>query len=118
MKLPIANLGAVIAQWIDEELVSKAEGWQKAVTIMAGIGIASNAKNLIGQYIPGMKLLGFADDADNLNLDALHAAAKEAFAKTGKLPLPGGIIVGPDDVESIVAVARKYAVNETTTPTA
>lgn len=109
MMLPVANVGAVVAQWMDEELVPKAVGWQKAITVMAGIGITNHAHKMVEQYLPAMRLLGFADEEGNIDLDALHAAAKEAFSKTGKLSLPGGIIIGVDDVESMFAVAKKYA---------
>lgn len=118
MKLPIANSGAVIAQWMDQELVPKAVGWQKVVTVMAGVGIANNATNMLAQYLPAMQVLGFADGEGNLDIDALHLAAKEAFSKTGKIALPGGIIVGADDVESVIAIAKKYATDNTPQATA
>jgi hypothetical protein len=113
MKLPLANLGAVVAKWMDEELVPKATGWQKVVTVMAGVGIANNAADRVKQFLPAMVMLGFADNDGNIDIEALHFAAKHAFEKTGKIALPGGIIVGEDDVESIIAIARKFASDNT-----
>lgn len=112
MKLPISNLGPVITAWIDKELVPKAVGWQKALTIVAGIGIANNTSNLIAQYLPTMQMLGFADAEGFLDIDKLYAAFKTAFEKTGKLQLPGGIILSVADVDSMLAIARAYATGE------
>lgn len=110
MALHVNNLGAVISQWIDEELLSKATGWQKALTIMAGIGITNNLTNIVSSYLPVLQVLGYADSNGNLNLDAIADAAKVAFTKTGKLPLPLGIIVDVSDVNSLVELARKFEV--------
>ena len=109
MKLPVANLGAVVAAWMDKELIPKAVGWQKVVTVMAGVGIANNAAGVIQQYLPAMQMLGFADEAGNILVEPLLVAARTAFEKTGKVPLPGGIIVGIEDVESIVETAKQFA---------
>ena len=109
--LPAANLGAVIAQWIEEELLPKAAGWQKVATVMAGTGIAANAERTLQQYLPTLQMLGFATSDGGINIDAVQAAAKSAFEKTGKVPLLGGVIVGAEDVDSIIAIARKFAVN-------
>lgn len=109
MVLPVANLGAVVAQWIEAELLPKATGWQKVATIMAGVGVANNAAVYLQQYIPTMQVLGFADAEGNINIDSVHAAAKAAFKEVGKVVLPGGVIIDADDVESMFGIAKKYA---------
>ena len=109
MKLPLANLGSAVAAWLDKELVPKSSGWQQVLTIVAGIGLANNVSTKIQQYIPMMEILGFMDSNGNIDIDALHSAAKEAFSKTGRIKVLG-ILIGPDDVESMMTVARRYAV--------
>ena len=111
MKLPLANLGSAVAAWLDKELVPKSSGWQQMVTIVAGIGLANNVSSKIQQYIPMLEILGFADSNGNFDIDAIHAAAKEAFSKTGRIKVLG-ILIGPDDVESMMAVARRYAIED------
>ena len=113
MKLPVSSLGAVITAWMDKELVPKAVGWQKALTIVAGIGIANNAANIVAQYLPAMQMLGYADCDGFIDIDKLHVAFKAAFEKTGKLQLPGGIILSAADVDSMVSVARAFATGAT-----
>lgn len=108
MSLPIQNLGAVVADWIDHELLPKATGWQKVATVMLSMGLVNNMTNIIAQYLPVLQMLGYADSDGNLLLDAILVAAKEAFSKTGKLPLPLGIVVDASDVETFITIARRY----------
>lgn len=110
MKLPIANLGAAVADWMDKELVPKASGWQQLLTIVAGVGISNNAVSRIQQYIPLLEVLGFIDENKNIDLALLNKAAKEAFAKTGKIRVLG-IVIGPEDVDSMMTIAKKFSLD-------
>ena len=108
MKLPLANLGPAVAAWLDKELVPKSSGWQQVVTIAAGIGLANNVSSKIQQYIPMLEMLGFMDSEGNIDVDAIHVAAREAFAKTGRIKVLG-VLIGPDDVESMVEIAKRFS---------
>lgn len=110
MKLPVARIGAVIAQWIDTELLPKAVGWQKVATIMVALGIVRRADSFLVPYMPLLIALGYADTDNNIDIDAVYDAAKEAFSKTGKITIAGGVIIGPDDIDQLLAIAKASGV--------
>jgi len=108
MRLPVDKVGEAIAAWIDAELVPKSSGLQKIATVMGALAIARRAPELAARYADTLRMLGLADEAGGIDIEAARDLAAEAMAKTGKITV-AGVILGPDDVDTLYEAARKFA---------
>lgn len=108
MILPIDKAGEALAAWVDAELVTKASGLQKLMTVMATISIAQRGEAVVSEYAAILNMLGITDKSGGIDIDAARELAIQAFERTGKITA-FGIILGPEDVESIYEIAKKYA---------
>ena len=108
MILPVDKAGEALAAWVDAELVTKASGLQKLATVMATIAIARRGEAIVAEYASILSMLGITDSTGGIDIDAARELAMQAFERTGKITA-FGVILGPQDVESIYETAKKYA---------
>ena len=108
MFLPREMIAPVLASWIEAELVPKTDGWEKMIAVMGALAIAKRGETLAEQFSGPLSILGLTDGAGRIDIDAARDLAREALAKTGKIHALG-FIFGPDDVDSLAAIAEKNA---------
>lgn len=108
MFLPREMIAPVLASWIEAELVPKTDGWEKLIAVMGALAIAKRGETLAEQFSGPLSILGLTDGAGRIDIDAARDLAREALAKTGKIHALG-FIFGPDDVDSLAAIAEKNA---------
>lgn len=102
------NLGKAIATFIDNELLTKASGFQKVLTAMVGITIAKQGETVVTQYKDILTMLGIVNEEEFIDLDIARKLVVEAFNKTGKITA-FGIIFSEDDVNTLYEIAKRYA---------
>lgn len=108
MTLPLNQVGAAIAAWIDAELAPKATGLQKLATVMAGLALAKRGEALMAQYAPTLDMLGITDSGGGIDLDAARNLAQEAFARVGNVTA-FGVVFDAGDVETAYKIAQKFS---------
>lgn len=108
MYLPQDRIAPALAAWIEQELIPQTRGWERALGYMAAIAIAKRGEQLAAEFAPALKILGLTDGEGRVDIDAARALAQEALAKTGKIHALG-FVFGPDDVDSLAAIAETQA---------
>lgn len=63
---------------------------------------------MVKQYTPALKFADVMDEAGMIDLDKAYALAKDAFQKSGKVPVMG-LLLDDGDVEIIHEIAKRYA---------
>ena len=104
MFLPREMIAPVLASWIEAELVPQTEGLEKLLAYAAAIAIAKRGEALAEQFSGPLSILGLTDGAGRIDIDL----AREALTKTGRIRALG-FVFGPDDVDSLAALAEKNA---------
>lgn len=114
--MPIANVQAGIARFIDRSLAPSLSGWDRVLIAGAGGILTAKLPNIISQYAdhPMVKALGIYDKENGLvDVDALYNAAKP-YMGTDALPvkIPGiGITLklGRQDMDTLYAYIKEGA---------
>lgn len=101
-------IAPVLASWIEAELVPQTEDAEKLFAVMAALAIAKRGEALAEQFSGPLSILGLCDGAGRIDIDAARDLAREALTKTGKVRALG-FVFGPDDVDSLAALAEKNA---------
>ena len=108
MFLPRDRIAPALAAWIEQEMVPHTNGWERAFAYAAAIAIAKRGEQLATAFAPALNVLGLTDGEGRVDIDAARTLAQETLAKTGKIHALG-FIFGPDDVDSLAAVAEQHA---------
>lgn len=108
MYLPREMIAPVLASWIEAELVPQTAGLEKLLAYAAAIAIAKRGEALAEQFSGPLSILGLCDGAGRIDIDAARDLAREALAKSGNVRA-WGFVFGPDDVDSLAALAEKNA---------
>lgn len=114
--MPIANVQAGIARFIDRSIAPSLSGWDRVLIAGAGGILTAKLPNIISQYAdhPMVKALGVYDKENGLvDVDALYNAAKP-YMGTEALPvkIPGvGITLklGRQDIDTLYAYIQEGA---------
>lgn len=107
-KLSGQNLGIALGQYLEQELVPKADGLRKVMLYMAIPVVGGQAQQMLDKYKPALSALGALTDDGMIDLDVLYPRLKDAVHKAGKVPVMG-IIFDESDVDKLNAVAQQYA---------
>ena len=101
----IAQVQRGFALFVDNEVASAFDGWQKAIVGGAAALLAANFPNLVKVYgvHPIVAALGVYDPASgNINIDALHKALTAKLG-TEKIPVTipklGTIRIGKEELD-------------------
>ena len=95
-----------VVKYIDAEILSKINGWQKWV-LGAGAGIAVGRAGQIFNTIanhPMVKMLGVVDEQGMVDIDMLHKEFAKQAAKgpvTFDVPMLGAMTINQNDVEKL-----------------
>lgn len=108
MYLPQDHIAATLATWIERELIPQTTGFDKLLGYAAAIALAKRGEQLAAQFGPALKVLGLTDGEGRIDIEAARTLAQEAMAKSGKIHALG-FVFGPDDVDSLAAVAEQNA---------
>lgn len=114
--MPIANVQAGLARFIDRSLAPSLSGWDRVLIAGAGGILTAKLPNIISQYAdhPMVKALGIYDKENGLvDVDALYNAVKP-YMGTDALPvkIPGiGITLklGRQDIDTLYAYIQEGA---------
>lgn len=114
--MPIANVQAGIARFIDRSIAPSLSGWDRVLIAGAGGILTAKLPNIISQYSdnPMVKALGIYDKENGMvDVDALYNAAKP-YMGTEALPvkIPGiGITLklGRQDIDTLYAYIQEGA---------
>lgn len=107
-KISGQNLGIALGQYVEQELVPKADAMRKVMLYMTIPAISSQAPGMLERYRPALSALGGLTEDGMIDLDILYPRLKEAVRKTGKVPVMG-IVFDESDVDKINAIAQQYA---------
>lgn len=109
----IAQVQRGFIQFVDNEVASAFDGWQKAIVGGAAALLAANFPNLVKVYgaSPIVAALGVYDAASgNINIDALHKAFVTKLG-TEKIPLNipklGTIRLGKDELDLLARYIKE-----------
>lgn len=100
-----------LARYIDEEIVSKINGWQKWI-VGGGIGIAlSNMTDVFNQVKNNefVKILNIVDKDDKINVEKIYKEMKKQAKKsaiTFDAPVIGAITLNEQDVDKIYEMIK------------
>jgi hypothetical protein len=98
-----------IANFIENEIASKATGFQKFATYF----ILQRINGIIANYINAFKSNEFMKDLFNSNgdvdIDALYNMCKKAIQKSGQFEI-AGVILGETDIDKIYSYIRNTTV--------
>lgn len=101
-----------LARYVDEELISKMEGWQRWVFGAGAAMYLDKAPQLIEQYRqhPAVKMLGVIGDDNHIDIDKLYQhmlpQAKKGAA-TITIPMLGAVTLDERDIEKLY----RYIIN-------
>lgn len=107
-KLDPNHVGTILSAYLDQEVIPKATGLQKVGAIMVGTIAAQKSGQMVKQYTPALKFADVMDEAGMIDLDKAYTLAKDAFQKSGKVPVMG-LLLDDGDVEIIHEIAKRYA---------
>lgn len=110
MYLPQTMIAPVLGAWIEAHLLPQLQGGEKFVAALAALALARRGEALAGEYAQTLRLLGITDDSGRVDLDAAGTLAREALEKCGGNVRALGFVFGPDDVQSLSALAEKHAI--------
>ena len=102
-----------VAKYVDNEIISKINGWKKWV-IGSGIGIAmSNSTNVFNQLKENqfVKMLNIIDKNDKIDVDKIYQEMKKQAKKgaiTFDVPMLGAITLNESDVDKMY----EFIINE------
>lgn len=100
MIVTIEQIQAALIKFIDQELVSKANGLGKFMICFMAPSIPAKATNMIGQIKASGMTPELFDENGGINLDEAYKRAKDAMAKAVKVPIPGlGYNADAQDIE-------------------
>lgn len=109
----VSQVQVGVVKYIDDEILSKIQGWEKWV-LGAGAGIAARRTVNIFNALKSsnvVKMLGIIDENDMIDIDLLHEEfakqAKDKGAITFNVPLIGALTLNASDVEKLYS----YIVN-------
>ena len=105
--VPIDKAGEILANYIDQELIPKAGGFQKISVLIIGTALAKRVPEVLLQYGETLRMLGMLVEDEFLDLDVVYSLSKSAFERAGKVSA-AGIIFSVEDVEKIHSIAKKY----------
>lgn len=100
-----------VAKYIDEEILSKVNGWQKWV-IGAGLGVAMNNSTGVFNELKNnsvIKLLGVVDKNDMIDVDTLYKEMRKQAEKssiTFSVPMLGMMTLNSTDVDKIYEAVK------------
>lgn len=105
------NLGLALGEYLEQELVPKANGLQKVILYMAIPVVTAQAQTILDKYKPALSILDSLTENDMVDLDKLYPRLKDAVHKSGKVTIMG-IIFDETDVDKINAIAQKYTMEQ------
>ena len=109
MYLPPEMIAPVLGAWIEAHLLPQTKGAEKFAAALAAVALARRGEALAREYAQPLRLLGITDDSGRVDLDAAGTLAREALEKCGNEVRALGFVFGPDDVQSLAALAEKHA---------
>lgn len=111
------NYGQVmrgLAQYVDEEIVSKISGWQKWV-VGAGLGVAlDKGVNIFNELKSNqmVKALEVIDKNDMIDVDTLYKSIKKQAHNnpvTFSVPIVGAMTLNESDVDKIYEAIKEQS---------
>ena len=108
----IAQVQQGLARYVDEELISKIEGWQRWVFGAGAAMYIDKAPQLIEQYRqhPAVKILGVIGDDNQIDIDELYRymlPQARKGAATITVPILGSVTLDERDVDKLY----RYIIN-------
>ena len=103
-----------LAQYVDEEIVSKISGWQKWV-VGAGLGVAlDKGVNIFNELKsnPMVKALEVIDKNDMIDVDTLYKSIKKQAHNnpvTFSVPMVGVMTLNESDVDKIYEAIKEQS---------
>ena len=116
MKVKIEQVQSGIAAFLDNELMPKLRQTHNSAVVFGANTVAALAITNLPSTLQKLKennwveYLGIVDEKDNIDIDALGEAARQAMPEEGvliTLPLLGNITFDQEDVTTIVKYIKK-----------
>ena len=101
-----------ISKYIDTEIISNINGWQKWV-VGSGIGLAlSNSSNLFNTLKQNqvVKMLDIIDENEKINVDKIYREMKKQAKKssiTFEVPMLGSLTLNEQDVDRLYELIKE-----------
>ena len=106
MKVPVESLSSLAGEFIDKEIIPKADPVQKFFTALLGAAVSRRIPSIVQQYRPFLEMAGVLQGND-MDFDATTSILTETFAKVPNFTLLG-VTFNQADVDVLHQLAKRY----------
>lgn len=108
MKMHPNDIPVVFAQYLDQHIMPKANGWQKFGAGAAAFVIQQRLPHIMEQYGPTMAMAGILGEDGLIDIDMAYSMGKFGMEKAGTVNI-AGYLMDSSDIEQIYQISKNYA---------
>lgn len=112
MFVEVSHIPTIVSEFVTTVVMPKAPtGLMKFGIGFVSPYIRDAVAARVNQHMPTLKMLGIVTDESKVDLDRATAAANAALEKAGGKVELSGYIMDKTDIDALLEIANKYAVN-------